>query len=285
MNRRDQARTMQGRGVLLSLGGIALLLLLALPLRAEIVNAAPRPRIGVPHAAAIPKVDADPADPAWNGAASIVSLSPSLREGKDAALPVPASATEIRLLWDAEWLYVRFLCRGGMPYTPERGRNALLYKGDAVEMFIDPAGDARQWIELQANVNNDLFQQLFLCTGEPQSGPTLRLRDDLFGRDVWIFRGWELTGLRNAASRRDGSGAGGETEWIVDLALPAASLLKRLGKTKFEPMTLRAEFLRALWSAPGAEGSRYLVFLDWAPVTYGNPHRSPAAFGFLDLLP
>ncbi|HEY8964892.1 MAG TPA: carbohydrate-binding family 9-like protein, partial [Candidatus Methylacidiphilales bacterium] len=198
------------------------------PARGGTANDAPRPRLAVPHAAMPPRMTADPSDPAWDSAARITAFAPCLQEGKP-NLPPPGTETEVRTAWDEGALYVRFICRGAPPYTPEKGRNAPLYKGDAVEIFLDPVGDAREWIELQGNANGDLFQQLFLCTGETAPTPYLRLREDVIRREVWAFPGWDIPGLRTAASRREIPGVAGapaRVEWIVDFLLPAGPLLK-----------------------------------------------------------
>ena len=268
------------RALFLLLAGV-----LAVPLfaQADTANDAPRPRIDVPHAAAVavPALTADPADPAWGAAARIAELAPSL--GQPGPLPSPLPATEVRLLWSDDCLYVRFLCRDAEIYTPVHGHDAPLFSGDAVEVFLDPVGDARQWIELQFDADNDTFERLFLCTGEPKAEPSGRMAADVIRRDVWEFPAWDLPGLRSAAARWKENGA--EVGWIVDVALPAPGLLKRLGKAKFEPMTLRADFLRYEYPLPPAGGERKLLSLNWSPVLFGGPHRSPAAYGYVTLSP
>jgi hypothetical protein len=248
---------------------------------ADVVNDAPRPRVDVLRAAAAPQLAADPADPAWGKAARLVTLAPSLEQ--PGPLPASLPGTEVRLLWDANFLYVRFLCRDTEIYTPFHGHDAPLFRGDAVEVFLDPVGDARQWIELQFDADNDTFERLFLCTGTPQAGPTGRLLDDVIKREVWEFPQWDLPGLRSAAARWKEDGK--EVGWIVDVAVPASGLLKRLGKTKFEPMTLRADFLRYEYGPAAPGGERPLLSLNWSPVLFGGPHRSPMAYGYVTLSP
>jgi hypothetical protein len=218
-------------------------------------------------------------DPAWNQAVTLPPMTQSL-----GAPPLPdfPYTTTVKLLWSPDDLYVRFVCRGNEIYTPEHGRDAPIYKGDAVEVFLDPVGDGREWVELECNANNDVFDQIFLCTADPKFDPSLCQAPGM-DRNTWNFLSWNLTGLRTAAAKI--SLAPGEQDWIVDLAIPAKELLHRLGMKQYAPMTLRGDFLRYAHppSAPG--GTRTLFSLNWSPVSYGRPHRSPAAYGYIVLVP
>ena len=158
--------------------------------------------------------------------------------------------------------------------------NAPHFKGDTCEIFIDPVGDGGQWLELQLSPDNGVFSKLFLVTApNDQTAPDGTYAPEL-GPNVWEFEGWSLEGLQTATGRfNGGQGAG----WIADFALPAASLLKRLGRKEFAPMTMRANLLRYDWPQ-GEQGKRALVSTNWAPVKLGRPHRSPAAMGFLELV-
>lgn len=248
------------------------------------------PALNVPHVAAgkLPRMDGDPADPAWKSAALIdgLSLSLSAENLKQKALP-----TQVRLLWSEDYLYIRYSCEATEPaYTPEKGRDAMLYKGDAVEVFLDAKGDGRQYFELQANVNNDLFDQQIFVTGEKLLyTPEGRLSDELMARDWWGILEWTMPGLKTAASptmlyENIGKDVRG---WTVDFAIPASAALQHVGLQKYQPMTLRAHLIRYAYPAdpqhPNAP--RKLLAMNWAPVVFGCPHVSAAAMGYLKLLP
>lgn len=246
----------------------------------EIVNDAPRPRIAVPPASAKPLVTAAADDPAWSGAALIPLNTLSLSSSPPPAAPIPK--TEVRLLWDPEWLYVRFLCEDDQTYLPVHGHNAPIYLGDAVEIFLDPVGDCREWVELELNASNDFYNSITLCTTEPKCDRSLHLTGEVIARDIWVFPDdADLKDLRSAASpwKVNDKTVG----WIVDVAIPASGILKRTGLKKFQAMSLHADFLRYK-SIPKATGDkRDLLSLTWSPITLGNPHRCPAAFGIIDL--
>lgn len=246
---------------------------------AMVINNAPRPKLDVPYARVTPRMDAQGGDSAWAAAAVIPSLSLSLGPSSDGRTAFP---TEARLLWDEKYLYIRFTCQGGDLYSPFEGRDEPHCKGDVVEVFLDPKGDSRQWVELQLSPNNQVLDALDLVTTEPRSGEDLRLIPQIFARDVWGNKFWNLDNLRTATSRlRQGSK---EVGWIAELALPADGVLKRLGRRNYQPMTMRINIIRYEWVKTD-DGSRRLTAMNWAPVLCGCPHMSPQAMGFITLLP
>jgi len=256
-------------------------ILLATMARSAIADPAPstRPTLDVPHAAQPPQLTADAADPAWKDAAGIDGLSMSLGPDAKGLAPLP---TQLRLLWDASNLYIRFLCEGPEPYTPEHGHGADLYKGDVAEVFIDPKGDGRQWIELEVSPNNDVLEIVTVLSAEPVFGEYGMLSSEICQRDLWFNRLWDMDGLRTAAApwRRNDQVVG----WVVDMAIPAKPLLRRLGMKAFAPMSLRCNLMRYAYPTPAQEGQpRHLLAMNWSPVRYGCPHLSPAAMGTLVL--
>jgi hypothetical protein len=245
----------------------------------EIVNDAPRPHIAVPLTNIMPLVTAVANDPAWNKAAVIPLIIPSLSTSPPPIAPI--LKTEIRLLWDPGWLYVRFLCHDDKIYLPVHGRDAPIYKGDAVEVFIDPIGDCREWIELEFNAANDVFDQITLCTGEPKWDRSFRLTNEVIAQNIWTFPYPDFKNLRSAAApwKINSQTVG----WIVDVAIPAAGILKRTGLKQLQIMSLRGDFLRYKMIPKPTGDKRDLLSLTWSPIVIGIPHRCPAAFGFIDL--
>ncbi len=245
---------------------------------AAIVNNAPRPHLRVPRAQIIPRMDGSPDDPAWRNAAQIdgltLSLGPQARN-----LEVPC--TRVKLLWTPQRLFVRFIAEDDEIYSPFGSqRDATHFRGDACEIFIDPVGDGQQWVEIQISPDNGIFDKLFLVTAPNQQTNADGTYAAATGRNVWEFDTWQVDDLQSATGRFQTVNSRG---WIADLSLPAAPLLKRLGRKEFAPMTLRANLLRYEWPQD-AKGERSLNSTNWAPVIWGKPHRSPAAMGFLELV-
>ncbi len=243
-----------------------------------LTNDAPRPEVTVPLATVKPLVTADVNDPAWAQAVVLPPMTPSLGVPTP---PIPLPETKVQLLWDADYLYVRFFCRDTDIFVPVHGRDAPIYQGDAVEVFLDPVGDAHQWVELEFNADNDILDQITFVTGEPVHDATLCLTGEVSARDTWTFLSWDMKGLRSQAARLTPTPNG--QDWIVDMAIPAKELLHRNGLKQFAPMTLRGDFLRYKHYLLDPAKPRGFLPLNWSPVSGGRPHRSPAAFGYIHL--
>ena len=242
-------------------------------------NDAPRPHLSVPPVSVQPKMTADPADEAWERAAVIPALSVSLEPVTAGQAPLP---TQVKLLWKSDTLYIRFVCVATEVYSPYTRHDDPLYKGDVAEVFLDAIGDGRQWIELEVSPQNVVFDQLATLTSEPHSTPDLVLDSEVIDRDWWPDLSWSLEGIRTAASIQHQNGQ--VCGWTVDIALPAKVILRRLGESRFRPMTLRANFLRYDYPATGqARNPRGFLAMNWAPVLNGRPHISPRAMGYLTL--
>lgn len=245
----------------------------------QVVNDAPRPVLSVPFAAVAPKMDGAPDDPAWSQAARIAALAVSLGPDGQGLSPAP---TEVLVLWDANYLYARFLCTDDdiFPAYDDPNRDLLIHKGDVAEIFLDPVGDQMQYFELQVNPSNYVLDQVITVTAKPVVTPDLRFDWRMVRRDVWVNPSYTMEGWRTAAGRIT---AGGKTVgWIADFAIPAPAALRRLGLKEFSPRTLRINFLRYDYPLT-PDGRHKFVAMNWAPVMFGCPHVSPAAMGYLKL--
>ncbi|MDR3708081.1 MAG: carbohydrate-binding family 9-like protein [Capsulimonadaceae bacterium] len=231
------------------------------------------PSVDVPRCTVAPLLTASPGDPAWKNAGRIESLP--LMRGPRSAGQEPTT-THVLLLWDDARLYVRFVCDDRDIVVSRPGKP--LFSGDTVEFFIDPVGDAREFVELQINPDNARTQYIHLITA-----PVVASDDDgvlckaIMQRDDWTFTEDGMPGLVTATNRVatavDGEG------WLADIAVPAAPLLRRLEGTHFAPMALRMNFVRYNCFHGAAP-----VAMAWSPVVWGRPHRSPQRMGTLRLV-
>ncbi|MBN2711302.1 MAG: carbohydrate-binding family 9-like protein [Planctomycetes bacterium] len=224
-----------------------------------------------------PVIDGLLADECWKDAPAIEGLQPSIN-GKYQA-DIDKSPTAIRLLWDAEYLYVSFSCRDDDIFvTGTVPHDGNIYSEDACEVFIDAKGDGRQWFEIQVNPLNQTLDLIHFFLGDTSDvTPTGRLSSKEVARDRWYFRSWEAEGLRTASGRivEDGKVVG----WTVEMAIPAASIMKRLGGGELKPGKIRANFVRYDYYPADKKGKRKSMFMSWAAVEYGCPHISPGAMG------
>jgi hypothetical protein len=118
-----------------------------------------------------------------------------------------AAATEARLLWDDDALYVAFQCEDADVSTPFARDDQPLYTSNVVEIFLNPSGDLAHYVEIEVAPSNALFDASF--TGR-------RAGMDL----AWSSRARHavhVDGTLNDPSDKDRG-------WTVELAIPFASL-------------------------------------------------------------
>ncbi|MDA1141689.1 MAG: carbohydrate-binding family 9-like protein [Planctomycetota bacterium] len=238
----------------------------------------PLPSIKAPYAKVKPKLTADAKDPAWANAAQIASLKLHLGTPED----MKALPTEVFLLWDEGFFYVRFVCEDAELYMPFNGHDAPLYKGDVVEVFVDPKGDGRQYMEIEVNPANSVLDSMHLVTAEVKSNEVGMLADDIRGRDYWPWMEWTMQGAKTAARSIEENG--NLKGWMADFALPASAVLHRLGLRNYQPMTMRFNFIRYEYALNLKSNGRQFIPMAWNPVQQGCPHISPAAMGRVELV-
>lgn len=241
------------------------------------VHAQDVPQLDVPRTSSAPVVDGILDDRCWSDAPTIRNLGPARLVAGGGELP----PTEVRIMWDPRALYVAFVCRdNGIHSMDAMGRDGDLYKADVCEVFIDGKGDQRQWIEIQVSPLNQVLDLVSTMTADPQYTAEMRLTQTMVERDFWSDRSWSAAGLVTASGRLF---EGGKTVgWTVEMSIPAAAFLRRMGRDRIEPMQIRANFLR--YDHPVVDAGRGFTQLNWAPVAVGCPHISPSAMGVLRLV-
>ncbi len=184
-------------------------------------------------------------EPAWNKAA---------REDLGIDLtgaPAPAgAATLVRIAADPKGLCLAFQCADRDVSSPYTRRDDPLWHADAVEVFLDPDGDGKDYVELEVSPRGVLFDSSF-------RGPRR-------GED----RSWNPA--VQAAVKVDGTlNRPGDTDrgWVAELRIPWKEIPGRGGGRPSPGAAWRANFFRVERS----RGSRGLG-LSWAPVPEGDYH-------------
>ena len=249
---------------------VCLLIAQAVPFDSIQATTIDLPRLVVPEATTLPRVDGAPTDQAWTSAAVIPALGPAI---KTDAGTLPTPSTRVCVLWSPKYLYIRFICEGTSIYAPYPGSSPSLYLGDVAEVFLDPVGDARQWYEIEISPHGGLLEKNWLMTDVPIVDEDRALRPQSFSQ-LWGDTGFSIKGLVSAAQITSEG-------WIADLAIPAEIILRRSGGHTLAPTILRANFIRYQW--PIVHGKRLMIPLNWSPVRQGCPHISPGAMGYLEL--
>jgi hypothetical protein len=148
------------------------------------------------------QIDGVLAESAWDRAERAGPLVRSL-DGKRAS-----AATEARLLWDDEALYVAFLCEDPNVSGAFFGDDEKLYTSNVVEIFLDASGDGSRYDEIEVAPTNALFDASF--SGGPRQGMDLSWSSH-------ARHAVHVDGTLNDSRDVDRG-------WTVELAIPFASL-------------------------------------------------------------
>jgi hypothetical protein len=159
----------------------------------------------VAHRTAGPiRVDGILDEPAWDRAEVAGPLLRST-DGSPARL-----ATEVRILWDDENLYVAFQAVDPNLSTPFLQDDEPLYTSNVVEIFLNPSGDLQRYVEIELNPANALFDASF--TGRRQ------------GMDLgWSSRARHAVHLEGTLNEPGDVDRG----WSAELAIPFSALPAR----------------------------------------------------------
>ncbi len=69
----------------------------------------------------------------------------------------PTYQTQARMLWDDKNLYIAFECEDPDIWSPKMERDGPLWKGEVVEVYIDPDGDGKNYKEIEVNPLNQVI--------------------------------------------------------------------------------------------------------------------------------
>jgi hypothetical protein len=127
--------------------------------------------------------------------------------------------TGLRLSWDDDCLYAAFRVTDDDIRATHTRRDAPLWEEEVVELFLDPWGAERVYVELEVSPRNVVFDAIVVN----------RARDVEARRDLVALRAWRCAGLRTAV-RVDGVIGGGAVSrgWNVEIAIPFRPLAPRL---------------------------------------------------------
>ena len=180
--------------------------------------------------------------------------------------PVDGTAVEggdawAKLLWDDTYLYVLMHARDPDVWATIRERDGALWDEEVLELYLDPSGDGRDYLELQLNPLGTVFDAVF---PEPNQ------------RDLASARAVDVEGMVTAVhvSGTVDDRTDADRSWSAEARIPFASLP---GWETFEPgddATVRLNFYR--YDRPAdADGPATSA---WSPVGPGSFHR-PDRFG------
>jgi hypothetical protein len=120
----------------------------------------------------------------------------------------PLQPTEARMLYDDDFLYAAFHCVDSDAWGALPNRNDPLYLEEVVEVFLDPSGRRRCYVEIEVSPLNVIFEAYIL--NDPRCPP-------LQGLTQWTCRG-----LRTAVHvERETTPRGRASRyWNCEMAIP-----------------------------------------------------------------
>lgn len=216
-------------------------------------------------------------EPAWQTAPASEVFVPSINRAEKELAEDPAYRTTVRALHDGSTLYVAFECHGPPFWATFTRRDDKLYEQDVAEIFLDVAGDMREYAEMQASPNG-VVADFYHWWNPPPTYPAGQLDWDQIGKQHRGDGAWNLDGLRAAGRAMDAPAQG----WTVEFAVPLEPLLtvRGLPPTLSPGQTLKANFVRYVWLLK-PDGTRGHNQMTWKPIIQGCPHVSPMAHGTL----
>jgi hypothetical protein len=148
------------------------------------------------------QIDGVLAEPTWDAAEKAAPFVRSV-DGKRAS-----AATEARLLWDDENLYVAFLAEDANVSGAFFKDDEKLYTSNVVEIFLNPSRDSSRYDEIEIAPTNALFDASF--SGGPRQGMDLS----------WSSRARHAVHVDGTLNDPRDVDRG----WTVELAIPFAAL-------------------------------------------------------------
>jgi len=218
-----------------------------------------------------PRLDGSLDDSVWAAA----PWSADFVDIEGAAMPAPRFRTRMKMRWDSTYLYVGAELVEPHVWATLTQRDAVIFRDNDFEMFIDPDGDAQQYVELEMNALNTVWD-LFL--EKPyRDGGSADNSFDIAG----LITGVKVLGTLNDPADTDSG-------WTVTLALPWASL-ERASHTRSAPRpgeAWRINFSRVEWRTT-VENGRYVKVPGlrednwvWSPQGVIDMHQ-PEHWGFV----
>ena len=165
-----------------------------------------------------------------------------------------------KMLWDDEYLYIGLHATDADVWATLTDRDADLWDEEVLEVYLDPRRNGRNYLEIQVNPLNTVFDALF-----PSSQ----------NRDVATARAHTVEGMETAvhvegtADNRDDE----DTSWTVEMRIPISSLPNVGNLPPRDGDQIRVNFYR--YDRPDEETVRTAA---WSPVGGGSFHN-PDRFG------
>lgn len=204
------------------------------------------------------KIDGKLTESSWN----TVKYSDDFADIRGFDFPAPTMKTNVKMLWDNECLYIGARLEEKNITGDITDRDAIIWKNNDFEVFIDPYSDGKLYYEIE---NNALGTVMDLLMDKPYSEG-----------GVFIMN-WDCKGLQLAVSYDGTLNNPKDTDkaWYVEMAIPFAAL-QRDFKDPRASKVWRINFSRVEWLVKGGPEENWV----WSPTGKVDMHM-PAKWGYL----
>jgi hypothetical protein len=156
-----------------------------------------------------PEIDGDINDKIWDSA----PWSSAFIDIEGSSKPKPYYDTHFKMLWDKKNLYIAARLYDRHIWATLTQRESVIFEDNDFELFIDPDGDAHNYMELEVNAYGTIWD-LFL--NKPY-------RDGGRADNKWNFEGLRMAvkvyGKINRTTGKDSC-------WTIEMALPWESIIE-----------------------------------------------------------
>lgn len=192
-------------------------------------------------------VDGKLDEPAWKNAVSS-GLFVNTMNGN----PVEQAA-QVKLLWDEQNLYIGFEFADSDVWGSFEKHDDKLWTQEAAEVFLDPDGDGKTYVELQVSPRNVTFDSWL---------PGYRQNDNAW--DSGMQTAVQVQGTLNQRDDKD-------TGWTVEMRVPMSAVRGRLETVKGVPPQIGTEW-RANFFRMDQENGKPQTASSWSPPLVGDFH-------------
>jgi len=152
------------------------------------------------------------------------------------------SKTRYKLLWDDDYLYIYVKMKEDHIWAKLKEHDQKIYQDNALEIFMDPDGDAHQYMEFQINAFAAVWD--LILTKPYRNG----------GKSI---SGWDIKGLKKAVVINGTLNNPSDKDkfWAVELAFPLKSLNLGDGKPNISGTRWRMTVARVQYEMEIKDGS------------------------------
>lgn len=228
-----------------------------------------------PYFADGPAIDGNLDDPSW----VLAEWSDDYVDIEGDDRPAPTHRTRMKIGWDDDALYVAAEIEEVHLWAEMTAHDSVIWHEDDFEIFVDPDGDRRNYLEVEINALGTIFD-LLLERSYIDGGPAVHE--------------WGWAGMRSAVSLRGTLNEPDDVDhgWSVEFALPWSGIGEYAGAMALPPRpgdVWRMNFSRVDWPLEIADGG-YVKVPDaaesnwvWSPQGEINMHL-PQHWGLVEFV-